>query len=48
MNAQARVEKVLEQYKRGLLTTQEARKEITGILATHFVLQSISDFDVQA
>ena len=28
MDAQARIEKVLEQFKRGLLTTQETRLEI--------------------
>jgi len=39
MDAQARLEKVLEQYKKGLLTTQETRDETTGILAVHFVSQ---------
>lgn len=39
MDAQARIEKVLEQFKKGLLTTQESRDEITGILAVHFVSQ---------
>lgn len=39
MDAQARLEKVLEQFKKGLLTTEETRNEITGILAVYFVSQ---------
>ena len=48
MDAQARIEKVLEQFKRGLLTTQEARLEIMEILAMYCGSQRISDFDVQS
>ena len=48
MDAQARLEKVLEQYKKGLLTTQETRDEITGILAVHFVSQIEPQAEVQA
>jgi hypothetical protein len=32
MDAQARIEKVLEQYKQGLLATDEAREEIVSLL----------------
>lgn len=42
MDAQARMEKVLEQYKKGLLTTEEARNEITGILVVDFLTGSQS------
>lgn len=48
MDAQARIEKVLEQFKKGLLTTEETRNEITGILVVDFLTERISDFDVQA
>jgi hypothetical protein len=41
MDAQARIEKVLEQYKRGLLATDEARDEITGILFEYFVVKTV-------
>ena len=42
MDAQARLEKVLEQYKKGLLTTQETQKEVTMILVTDFLTGSQS------
>jgi hypothetical protein len=38
MDAQARLEKVLEQYKKGLLTTQETRTEVTMILVSDFLI----------
>ena len=41
MDAQARIEKVLEQYKRGLLATDEARDEITGVLFEYFVVKTV-------
>jgi len=37
MDAQARLEKVLEQYKKGLLTTQETQTEVTMILVSDFL-----------
>lgn len=50
MDIQAVIEKILEQYKRGLLTTEETRLEITEVLYTEMVGMAIrvSDFDVQA
>ena len=50
MDIQAVIEKVLEQYKRGLLTTEETRLEITEVLYTDLIRNtpSVSDFDVQA
>ena len=42
MDAQARLEKVLEQYKKGLLTTQETRTEVTMILVSDFLTGSQS------
>ena len=50
MDVQAVIEKVLEQYKRGLLTTEETRLEITEVLYTDLVRNTprVSDFDVQA
>jgi hypothetical protein len=42
MDAQARLGKVLEQYKQGLLTTQETQTEITMILVSDFLIGSQS------
>ena len=42
MDAQARLEKVLEQYKKGLLTTQETQTEVTMILVSDFLTGSQS------
>lgn len=42
MDAQARIEKVLEQYKKGLLTTQETQTEVTMILVSDFLTGSQS------
>ena len=37
MEISARVEKILEQYRRGLLTVTEARQEIMEILYADFM-----------
>ena len=42
MDAQATIEKVLEQYKKGLLTTQETQTEVTMILVSDFLTGSQS------
>ena len=39
LNSQVLIEKVLEQFKRGLITTQEARIEITEILFSVYFTQ---------
>ena len=43
MDAQARIEKVLEQYKRGLLATDEAREEIVSLLEAQAHLSEVQE-----
>lgn len=43
MDAQARIEKVLEQYKRGLLTTDEAREELSSLLEIEINLSQVQE-----
>ena len=43
MDTQARIEKVLEQYKRGLLDTDEAREEIVSLVEAQAHLSEVQE-----